>query len=350
MMVCSECFNDLELKKFIEANSSETGDCDSCSCPETKIIEIAELLDFFSEFLEIFQEDDLGLPLVNIIQKDWQLFSDSAIASKILTDVFSINNPEIDTPNSRVSYLVEINECISYWDILKDELKWESRFLTDIDNIIELGWDSFFNDQLLLKEDEVFYRTRIHKEDGQECYPKDEMGSPSKENANSGRANPQGIPYLYLSREIETTFYETRVTYLDEISVGSFKVAGDNEIVLVDFTDNGSVFLNMGNIIEFTKGRILKKFISEDLSLPIRRYDSELEYIPTQFICEFIRYVTGANGILFESSLNIGGSNIVLFDEEQVECFEVGKYRINSVKITGISEEDDVIDFDEEYG
>ena len=57
-MVCSECFNDLELKKFIESNSSETGDCDSCGCSEAKLLEIAELLDFFSEFLEIFIDDE----------------------------------------------------------------------------------------------------------------------------------------------------------------------------------------------------------------------------------------------------------------------------------------------------
>jgi len=79
---------------------------------------------------------------------------------------------------------------------------------------------------------------------------------------------------------------------------------------------------------------LLKKKISADLSKPHRRYDSELEYIPTQFICEFIKHLTGADGIKFSSSLDSEkGNNIVLFATDKVKCISVEGIRINQVKI-----------------
>ncbi len=56
-----------------------------------------------------------------------------------------------------------------------------------------------------------------------------------------------------------------------------------------------------------------KQKISIDLSKPMRRYDNEIEYIPTQFICEFIKVFTGASGIKFSSSLHPSGNNFVIF-------------------------------------
>ena len=335
-MVCENCFQDIEIQLFIQENSNGMGTCDSCFSTDSNLIELTEILDFFVEFLGLFQANENGVQLNELIQRDWDLFKDNQVAASILEVVIGDELvSDLENYSSKVDYLPEIKECISYWSVLKDDLKWKRRFLTDIDSIIELGWDSFFEQQSILGKDEVLYRARIHKEDGKECYGKELMGSPPKKHATGGRANPRGIPYLYLSKDIRTTFYETRVTFLDEVSVASFKPKKGKEIILIDFTENNSLFLNMDNILQFSKARLLKRLISEDLSLPIRRYDSELEYIPTQFICEFIRYVTGARGILFGSSLFSEGLNVVLFDQEDVECLNVEKYRISNVHIEG---------------
>ena len=42
-----------------------------------------------------------------------------------------------------------------------------------------------------------WYRARIQRTE--KPYNKDEMGVPPKEKASQGRANPVGIPYLYLA-------------------------------------------------------------------------------------------------------------------------------------------------------
>ena len=104
-------------------------------------------------------------------------------------------------------------------------------------------------------------------------------------------------------------------------------------IDIVDFTEVASAFLGSGNLAEYTKRIQLKRLISKDLSKPIRRYDSDIEYIPTQFICEYIRYIIGADGILFNSSLDLEGKNIVLFNQDKIECINVKKHIISNLDI-----------------
>jgi hypothetical protein len=334
MNICSGCFNDVEIEQFIVLNSKQKGQCDFCSnSADSKVLDIAELLDFFSELVSIFKIDTSGQPLCKIIQDDWNLFSSETNCQKILEEILPRIDKQIKSSSDSVSYIDEIIECVSYWDILKENLKWKFRYLNDIDRLIELRWDSFFNRTIELSPKQEFYRARIHFKGEKSPFTKTKMGSPKNYETKSGRANPLGIPYLYLSKSIDTTLYETRATYLDDISIGIFKIKRGEKIIIVDFTEDISCFLNIGNLIEYTKSMLLKKKISLDLSKPIRRYDSELEYIPTQFICEFIRYITGAEGIIFNSSLHKGGKNIVLFEQEKIECFAVELHSVTKVQI-----------------
>lgn len=55
--------------------------------------------------------------------------------------------------------------------------------------------------------------------------------------------------------------------------------------------------------------------------------------IPTQFICEYIRFFTKADGIQFYSSLEMNGVNVVLFNQENIECIDVEVHQIEEVKI-----------------
>ena len=65
----------------------------------------------------------------------------------------------------------------------------------------------------------------------------------------------------------------------------------------------------------------------------MRRYDSELDYIPTQFICEFIKVFTNVQGIRFRSSLHNIGNNLVIFNQDFMECREVKKVQVSKVLI-----------------
>lgn len=52
----------------------------------------------------------------------------------------------------------------------------------------------------------------------------------------------------------------------------------------------------------------------------MRRKDTAIDYVPTQFICEYIKYTTEAQGIAFSSSLYDKGVNYVIFNPLDFEC------------------------------
>lgn len=129
--------------------------------------------------------------------------------------------------------------------------------------------------------------------------------------------------------------YEIRAAYLDEVSIGTFQLKPpiDQPVLIADFTETIAIF-HPSRIGEKIKATLLKEKISADLSKPMRRYDSELDYIPTQFICEFIKIYTGVKGIKFRSSLHSVGNNFVIFDQGLFTCTNVRKVKVHNVRIS----------------
>jgi hypothetical protein len=332
MKIFACCFNDEEIKQFIITSAKETDKCPYCES-KSEYIKIEELLDFFLDFLSVFIKDSGGIPFSNIIEKDWGLFASQIACKKIMNEVLKRLEKDFSVTD-KVSYLPDILDCIGYWEKLKNDLKWKRRFLVNAERLTELGWDTLFGKYVTLNNNVKLYRARVHPDGSKDKIGLDKMSCPPKEKSAGGRANPHGIPYLYLCNNMETTLYEIRALYLDIVSIGTFKLNKDDEIKIVDFTQAQSPFRDdISNMIDFVKGKLLRKLISNDLSKPMRRFDSELEYIPTQFICEFVRYIIEAQGIQFNSSLHKGGVNIVLFSPETVRCVEESIVQVNEITV-----------------
>ncbi|MDN3672436.1 RES family NAD+ phosphorylase [Flavobacterium branchiarum] len=333
--VCTNCFSDRELKAYIDIQSNK-GECTFCGTSGIEIIDVCELYDFFKELLDNFQKKENGQPLKNLIQGNWSLFSSAELSYSILNFVIHNIDTDILSSDDFVDFNEDIFENVNYWDKLKEQLIWERRYLTDINYLTdELGWDGFFNSQIALTKETVLYRARLHNKSEENSYTHSEMFCPPKKISSAGRANSRGIPFLYLSDNRETILYEIRASYLDEISIGTFALKDDlKELIYIsDFTESPTIF-HPSRVNERIKSTLLKQKISVDLSKPMRRYDSELDYIPTQFICEFIKIYTGVKGIKFRSSLHTMGNNLVLFDQEIVQCNHVEKVRVKKVQIS----------------
>lgn len=329
MLVGNKCFADKEIVGFI-LSKGVLGTCDFSNLSDNVVVDIVELTDFFLELLENIKESENGIPFIKLMQDDWNLFSDAEIGSKILNHMLTVTDNEIDSSNSLVSYDDEIIDAISYWDELKESLVWKRRYITDINKLVDLGWDGFFNTQFVLSRRRYLYRARVHHEGGKKALLPDKLKSPPAKISRGGRANPSGIPYLYLCDNPRTVLYEVRASYLDELSIGRFKVK--KPLQIVDFTEQTSLY-NTNEVSETIKAHLLRKKISIDLSKPMRRYDSELDYIPTQFICEYIRIITGADGIQFQSSLHPTGKNIVVFNDDLIDCFDVSLVKVNKTQL-----------------
>ena len=335
--VCKNCFCDKEIVGFI-ISQGNLGNCYYCNSNNIEIIEFEEFLDFFKELFGNFQIKQNGKSLISQIQDNWNLFSNLECGHKILNEALNKTQNIINNSEEIVDFSEDILENINYWSKLKEQLKWEKRYFTNIELLtLDLGWDAFFESKTLIKDDETYYRARLHGNPEEEIYPLDKMSSPPARYATAGRANPIGIPYLYLSDNEETILYEIRASYLDEISVATFTKNEEykKELIISDFTESPTLY-HPNEVNKKIKSTLLKQLISRDLSKPMRRYDSELDYIPTQFICEFIKIFTNVQGIKFKSSLHNAGSNLVLFNSGTMKCRNVKKVQISNVQISGI--------------
>lgn len=333
MKICAHCFEDDEIKKFISTSSNIVTTCDCCGSNNVKVIDLNELSDFFIELLRLFMKNDAGSNIVSIIQNDWNLFQTESCAYNILSQIMSSGNFDFLIEDN-VTYNSEIQACFSVWDNLKLEVQEKKRYFSDISTF---NWEVYIKSNAKILKGDILYRARITP-NGRTLLCKSEMGCPPKEFATAGRANPLGIPYLYLCKNVETTFYEVRSVYLDKVSVGEFKILHDLNIV--DFSSKINLFYTYTdsetneNLLDTVKRKIILDKISHDLSKPLRRFDTEIEYVPTQLICEYCKQ-NGADGIQFNSSLHQGGVNIVLFNPSDAKCVRVSSWEIKKVIIEG---------------
>lgn len=330
MYICKDCFHDEELRSEINANAVIDGVCEVCG-KEGKLIDFLEFHDFFVALLSLFSStDESDKTIVDVIQDEWHLFKDNDVAKALLADVIAKNNCDYSI-GSFVNYTDEIRDRCAVWDRLKTSVKEKSRFFTNMD---EFDQYNYLTTGKSLHIGQKLYRSRITPI-GQKKISRDKMGCPPKALATAGRANPIGIPYLYLSDSAKTTYFEVRAVYLDQLSVGTFRI--ERELELVDFIYDVNLFLAYNDGSAPLKEIVIKKkvidAISEDLSKPLRRYDSELEYVPTQLICEYCKRIVGADGISFESSLYKSGRNYVLFDESAAKCIRVDSHEITRIDI-----------------
>lgn len=329
MWVCKDCFADEEIRKDVENNSTEEGRCDVCG-KTGKRCDISVFTDFFVSVIKLFKTDINSQDTIfSILEKDWNIFTDSQCARTILAKVIRISGLAINLED-KVSYSDDIVARASVWEQLKIEVKENYRYFVDHEK-----FDSYadLSPSATLKEGSFLFRARITPDGQKKLKPKN-MGCPDKGKATAGRANPLGIPYLYLCKDEETTFYEVRSVYLDRLSIGKFQIQRDLNIV--DFNSKSSLFLSFdgtNSLSDTVVKKLIQDAISRDLSKPLRRYDTELEYIPTQLICEYCKR-NNADGICFNSSLHSGGVNYVLFNPDDAKCIRVDSREIKSIQIT----------------
>ena len=333
MRICADCFQDEEIRKFIEDSSTSIAKCDCCGKDNIAVIDLDELSDFLIEFLNLFVEVEYGRELIPMIQEDWNIFSSDICAYRILSEV-AHNGHLSFLLDGKFLYNLEIQECFAAWERLKSEVQERKRYFSDISSF---NWEVYIKSNAKILKGDLLYRARITP-NGQAVLSENEMGCPPKKWATAGRANPLGIPYLYLCKDIETTFYEIRAVYLDRISVGTFEIV--NDLNIVDFSSKISLFFaytdsdSNNTLSDIIKRKIIFDKISADLSKPLRRFDTEIEYVPTQLICEYCKE-NGADGIQFNSSLRQGGINVVLFNPADAKCVGVSGKEIKRVVIEG---------------
>ena len=336
MHCCSNCFNDFEVQSIIQNNSTEIGNCNFCLTKTTKIIDCRELAELFQPVINLYEVDENSTnSLGYLIQNDWNIFHlKKELVENILLQMFSnesIKDSGLFDKGVKNKFETSKGSAVqlNQWEAFKEEIKEKNRFfiknLIELELLLELIQDQVYT----YNAGKLFYRGRITKEKG---VSREEIGKPPANLASPGRANPKGIPYLYLSADEKTTLYETRATYLDFVTIGIFKLKEELKIIRLREIGNKSPF-RIQNLKTYVFYQSFLMELEKELSKPLRRFDSELDYLPSQYLCEFIKS-NDYDGVEYASSLNKGGINLAIFKDIKLECIETKLVEIKNVEIT----------------
>jgi len=345
MKCCVNCFSSPYIKGIITTENNP-GTCDFCHSKDVPVKEAEELSYLFQDLLSLYKPDSTGKPIERALIEDFdkKIFSEKLNESdikKLITEILKNEKEyfeDILTQPVNLSFKIHsdpskiIEPLHSGWENFVDEIKYKNRF--HIQNTLDLEK----LEKLLrrykksLRKGKIFYRARISPTpDG---FPKEQMGNPPPSKAKPGRANPLGISYLYLADDIKTAIAEVRAIQFDYVSIGKFRLKEDIEIInLRGNTYDPLLILDEGGLESLEDFLIFKPFIERleaELSKPKRRSDSDLDYIPTQYLSEFIKYI-GFKGVEYKSSVYPEGYNLAIFYPEFFECIDVEVYEIINV-------------------
>lgn len=162
-------------------------------------------------------------------------------------------------------------------------------------------------------------------------YITDDMGAPPVGKRKPGRVNPEGISVLYLASDEKTALCEVRASAFDFVSVGQFRLKKDISVVNISGLNNISSALYASGLESLAANTKVFRDVAQEIAKPLRRNDSSLEYLPTQYITEFIKSKS-YSGVTYASTMGTGGINIAVFDGTLFECIAVHNVEIKKIE------------------
>ena len=334
MKCCSKCFNDIFLQSQIENLSSEKGRCFYCQSKGGTHILPEELTDYFLILFDIYIEKDNGIPLLELIQRDWQTFAcPQKRAQDLLENIIKLPKDKVAQSTRYAAKYSKDENAIRQWESFAEELKFKNRFmpqqLPNRELLIQL-FDLVGKSYKRLSQ--KFYRARVNIEGKQ--YNINDLQKPPAGTVLNGRANPIGISYLYTASDAETAIAEIRGYKGEKVSVLEFNI--DRDMALLDLRHPYQT------VSPFEKSEYLEviyrympylEYLGRELSKPVIPHKNNLEYLTSQYLCEFIKQM-GYDGIIYNSSI-AQGDNYVIFNDNLLKPIEkIHEYEIAEMSYT----------------
>lgn len=359
MKFCSKCFQYNEIIQMIESNDNK-GNCeiqdthknvficdtevDALLFEQIKrvLLDVVDLYTPVGKKIKKFPED-LKKTLWDALNDRWSIFNLNSyhiksLLKKIFKDDSEFNQlmfeQKVVIPEENENYNNELIVQGDDWDLFVEDLKFYNRFHTDHLNLDNLKLFLVNAARTIIPEDYNLYRSRISNE---KELSEDEMYGPPRGKSSPGRLNAPGIQLLYLATSEDTCIKEIRASFADHIYIGKFELLKD--ISVVDLTKFEESSLNSDNLLPYYFNRDSLIKIAEELSKPTNSSNSDIEYIPTQYISDYIKNIEDPeekdtkmfDGILYNSTVHSGEFNLALFDEALVNCVSVNKREITSI-------------------
>lgn len=331
---CPECIGDSHLRRnVIPSISKQQGTCSYCGSESQPLVVPIELKEQFELLIDAYLPDNTGKTLVEWLKRDWAMFGhermDVAHAKELLGDI--LDDGEVVRKNFAPASATGAR-VIEIWEQLRAELMHKNRFFPVA--AIDMERLGRLLSSLVLDQGDfpnVWYRARIQQTDN--VYSVEEMGCPPKHLASHGRANPAGIPYLYLASKEITAISEVRPNAGDKVAVAKVTIPN---LQIVDLCHPRQTFSPFSLPYEdalpsFREGLDFLEKLGEELSRPVLQKSAAFDYIPSQYLCEFVKKC-GFHGVMYRSAAE-GGVNLALFDPNQAVFVDVTSRYISKISV-----------------
>lgn len=138
---------------------------------------------------------------------------------------------------------------------------------------------------------------------------------PRADAASDGRANPEGIPRLYMADDRHTALAEVRPWIGSYVSIATLEVLRDLQIVdcRVEGDDSFPFALLEREATPEEREQEVWRQVSRAFREPVTRGDDRAGYAPTQIIAETFEHA-GIQGIAYGSAFGKGTTNFAIFD------------------------------------
>lgn len=225
------------------------------------------------------------------------------------------------------------------YNVFSSKVRNECRYIHDINvkeflsNVIETSKkrETFF------EKGSIFWRAQLGNSwhDVEEIsgvptpFPPARM-KPIPYTATEGRANPKGIPYLYLSNNKETAMSEVRPWLGSNISVGQFQALKELHLINCSVPRSKGSFYYLEEPDPKERELLVWAHIDNAFSQPVDRNDTSSDYVPTQIIAELFKS-EGFDGVVYKSALS-DGFNIALFNIDTARMLNCFLYETREIK------------------
>jgi len=364
MICCEKCFIDIELVGIIKSIGNK-GHCSICDQRNSEVYvydtdKDDELSTYLTEFISIFlpvsmmsdfsESKMLKCKLLRTeVRENWGIFKDKTdeqinmILATICKEKY-VENPQLFNEVVGLPKYFSGNDLEKHsllktadWETFVDSLIKRNRFHTKYFNVkLFEELFSFIRKEHVAEKSGYFYRCRIAN--NPRGFKKSEMSAPPFDKAKAGRISAEGIPCLYLGDSLETVIAETRPRASDYITIGKFKLKKDILVVDLKGIKQVSPFIGKdlhAKVYAYNKPTLNK--IDEELGKPMRTNDSDLDYIPAQFIADFIKNIERNgqpeySGVEYSSVMRKNGYNLAVFDPYLFECVDTKTYKIGELE------------------
>lgn len=347
MQICQLCLGESAALEERFNTAGHQGKCPTCGSKEARILEASELAVQF-EGIEAYYEPLCGNPyrlgkegiygigpgigeesLVEVLRVDWEIFSDritDAQAEEILGCVW---------PNYAGEYMCRPSKrwrnVQSAMDEVTQRLR-DGQLAIDALHKILNPWVASLVSSLTTL---TWWRARIQESRG--CvFPSNSMGAPPPDKASAGRANPEGIPVLYVASDESTAIAEAKAKPDDWVTVAQVEIPRKGSYML-DLSRDVRI-IDPFAYMDLDEALMVREFLSSfahELSRPTGNSDKVSEYNSTQAISMYFRD-NGFKGLVYPSTKS-RGTNAVFFDSEAVTITK-------PVQWAGLVKDLDVID------